>query len=325
MSHPQQLDLFSNTHSPVAGVAPPGLVVREVDCRSVLNRSKIADYSFNGYTGCGHGCVYCYARFMLRFHPHGEPWGRFVDVKINAPQALARQLRRVPPGAVFTCSACDGWQPIERHYRLTRRCCRMLLEAGFHLNVLTKSELVLRDLDLFTGADVRLGVTITTADERHARLWEPGASPVAARWRILGEAKAAGLATVVMLGPLLPGVSDTPEALAALFGGAAEVDVDRIWTDPLNPRPLVWPSIRTFLSRHRPDLAGLYRQVLFDRGFRAEYVAQLGARVRRAAASAGLAGRLARSAPDGAGGEARLHVGRRSVVLPCHRPPPGLD
>jgi len=172
-----------------------GVIVREVRCRSLLNRCGIGDYSFNCYVGCGHGCGYCYARFMQRFHPHAEAWGAFVDVRINAPAVLARQVRRLPPGCVFTCSACDGWQPIEERYRLTRRCCELLLNAGFELTVLTKSRLVLRDLDIFAGRPVQLGVTITTPDESWARVWEPGASSVADRIEVLRQAKAAGLRT----------------------------------------------------------------------------------------------------------------------------------
>jgi len=105
----------------------------------------------------------------------------------------------------------------------------MLLDAGFRLNILTKSELVLRDFDIFKGREVRVGVTITTPDEDLAKLWEPKASAVSSRLQVLKEAKAVGLDTAVMFGPLLPEISDTPEALAKLFALAAEADVDRIW------------------------------------------------------------------------------------------------
>ena len=142
MSKQHQRNLFETQSQGPQERGSNGVVVREVTCKSLLNRSGIGDYSFNCYTGCANGCVYCYARFMQRFHPHDEPWGAFVDVKVNCVEVLARQLRRLAPGSVFTCSACDGWQEIEREYGLTRECCRMLIEAGFHLNVLTKSELV---------------------------------------------------------------------------------------------------------------------------------------------------------------------------------------
>lgn len=287
---PRQASLFDE---PKPYVTPTGVVVRETLCRSLLNRCSIDDYSFNCYTGCEHGCGYCYARFMQRFRPHAEEWGRFVDVKVNAAEALARQLRSLRPGDVFTCSACDGWQPIEERYGLTRECCRLLLDAGFHLNVLTKSRLVLRDLDLFEGRDVRVGVTITTPDEHWARIWEPAASSVADRAEVLRQAKARGLATTVMFGPLLPEIGDTEEALARLFAMAAEANVDRIWTDILNPRPRVWLSVQELVRRNRPNLLELYRGVLFDPARREAYRQEVARRVERAAAGAGVADRLA--------------------------------
>jgi DNA repair photolyase len=95
-----------------------------------------------------------------------------------------------------------------------------------------------------------------------------------------------------MLGPLLPGISDTPEALRELFSMVAAAEVDQIWTDALNPRPLVWPSIQAFLRRHRSELLPLYRRILFDRTHRERYLGDLQRRIRTAAAEAGLANRL---------------------------------
>jgi DNA repair photolyase len=273
-------------------LAVRGVSVREVRCRTLLNRCQIDDYSFNCYVGCAHGCRYCYARFMQRFHPHAEPWGRFVDVKVNAPEILTVQLRRLPPGDVFTCSACDGWQPVEDKYQLTRACCRLLLDAGFRLSILTKNRLVLRDLDIFAGGDVRLAVTVTTADEEQARIWEPCASSVADRVAVLREAKSRGLETAIMFGPLLPGISDTDEALRKLFALAAEARVDQVWTDTLNPRPRVWPSVQDVLRRHSPNLLDLYRRVLFDRDRRAAYERELDERIHLAASAAGVLDRL---------------------------------
>ncbi|UCG15333.1 MAG: radical SAM protein [Phycisphaerales bacterium] len=294
MSDGDQVPLFDlgETPPPVRRFGGQDVVVREVRCKSLLNRCRIDDYSFNCYVGCGHGCKYCYARFMQRFHPHAEEWGKFVDVKINAVEVLARQLRRLKPGQVFTCSACDGWQPVEQHYRLTRECCRLLLNAGFRLSILTKSRLVLRDLDIFGGHNVRLGVTITTPDESWARIWEPSASSVSDRVDVLRQAKKAGLETAIMFGPLLPKISDTDEALAELFALAADTDVGQVWTDMLNPRPRVWPSVQQVLQHHRPDLYEHYRRLMFDSAHRRAYQRQLDGRVRRAAKNAGLANRL---------------------------------
>jgi hypothetical protein len=248
-------------------------VVRETPCKTILNRSGLEDYSLNCYTGCTHRCVYCYARFMQRFHPHEEAWGDFVDVKVNVVEALKRQLRRARPGSVFVSSACDGWQPIEAQWRLTRRCCELLLERGFRLSMLTKSDLILRDFDLFRDGSVRVGVTLTTLDERLRELWEPGAASVEARCRVIAEARRAGLETGVLR-------------------RAGDLGVDTIWVDALNPRPRVWPAVADLLRAEFPEFLPRYQKILFDRRSRAEYLGELRARVELAARRASVSDRV---------------------------------
>jgi len=95
--------------------------VQEITAKSVLNPSKIFDFCLNPYTGCAIGCRYCYARlFMKRYSGHHEPWGEFVDAKVNAPELLKKQLTRTKKGAVWISSVCDPYQPLEAKYRLTR-------------------------------------------------------------------------------------------------------------------------------------------------------------------------------------------------------------
>lgn len=267
--------------------------MREVVARTILNDSKLGDYSLNCYVGCSHACVYCYARFMQRFHPHEEPWGGFVDVKVNAVECLVKQLRRAKPGHVFTSSACDAYQPLEREWHLTRKCAEMLMEYGFQVNILTKSALVLEDIPMYAaGKRCRIGVTITTPDEEVARIWEPGASPVAKRTEVIRAAKAAGIETSVMFGPLLPGLSDDDASLDRLFALAAETGVDNIWTDCMNLRPKVWESVRALLVKRYPSLMPLYRGVLFNESERERYVEDLHKRIRAAASRHGVLGKL---------------------------------
>ncbi len=287
------LCLPAENSPPMAAAAAPGEPrVREVVCKTILNRGGLSDYTLNCYTGCAHVCAYCYARFMQRFHPHDEPWGAFVDVKLNAVEVLKRQLRRAVPGEVFFSSACDGWQPIEAQYRLTRRCCELLLERGFRLSLLTKSTLVRRDFDLFVGRPVRVGVTLTTLDRRLAALWEPGAAGVEARLEVLQAARAAGLAASAMLGPLLPFLADDPASIEVLMARAAAAGAEMIWVDALNPRPRVWPAVAEVLRAEFPDLLPRYRRILFDAAARAKYLGGLQTRVRRAAERAGVADRV---------------------------------
>jgi DNA repair photolyase len=268
-------------------------MVRETVCKTILNRSGLSDYSLNCYTGCTHACAYCYARFMQRFHPHDEPWGAFVDVKVNAVEVLKRQLRRAQPGTVFVSSACDGWQPVESRWRLTRRCCELLLERGFRIHLLTKSALVLRDLDLFAGHPVQIGVTLTTLDERLSRSWEPGAASVQERIAVIETARRAGLATGIMFGPLLPFLSDSQESIDALLEQAAVLEVDQIWVDALNARPRVWPAVAALLRAEFPQLWQRCRKILFDPPSRAAYLKEIKARVDDAARRKSLTDRVA--------------------------------
>jgi DNA repair photolyase len=268
-------------------------VVRETVCKTILNRSGLGDYSLNCYTGCTHACLYCYARFMQRFHPHPEPWGTFVDVKVNSVEVLKRQLRRAEPGEVFVSSACDGWQSVEARYRLTRRCCELLLERDFQVNVLTKSTLILKDLDIFAGRRARIGITVTTLDERLRELWEPRAAGVEERFQASAAARNAGLETSVMFGPLLPFLSDSQASIGAMLERAADLRIDRIWVDALNPRPRVWPAVAELLRASFPDLLPEYRKILFDEPARAAYLADIRCRVDRAARRLALSGRVA--------------------------------
>ncbi len=268
------------------------MIVRETVCKTILNRGGLGDYTLNCYTGCGHACVYCYARFMQRFHPHDEPWGQFVDVKVNAVEVLKRQLRRAAPGEVFISSACDAWQPVEAHWRLTRRCCELLLERGFSLSTLTKSTLVRRDFDLFAGRPVRVGVTLTTLERRLQKLWEPGAASIQQRLDVLRDARRAGLKTSVMFGPLLPFLSDSQTQIEELLRRAAELEVEQVWVDALNPRPRVWPAVAELLRADFPALLPQYRQILFNAAAREDYLAAFRARVQLAARRTSLAGRV---------------------------------
>jgi DNA repair photolyase len=202
--------------------------IREVQAKSILNKSKIHDYCLNPYTGCQVNCRYCYARlFMRRYSGHSEPWGAFVDVKVNAPELLRKQVVRAKKGTVWLSSVCDPYQPLEEKYRLTRQCLAILAEARFPVNIQTKMTLVLRDLDIIERfEEVEVGMTLTTDDERIAQMFEPGASPVGERIAALEKIHSRGIRTFAFVGPLLPG---GPKGLiSALVGRVDKVLVDRM-------------------------------------------------------------------------------------------------
>ena len=265
----------------------------EIHAKSILNKSGITDWAVNCYSGCEHGCLYCYARFASRFSHPGEPWGSYVDVKVNAPQVLAREVKRKRVGTVFMSSVCDGWQPVEEKYGLTQSCLEILLQHGFPITILTKSSLAGRDLDLLADKkNVDFGVTITTLDERLSRLLKPKSSSPAERLALVEEAKSKGITTYVFLGPLMPHLSDTEESLRSLLYAVRELGADYCYMDRLNPRYGVWPSLKGFLQEHFPHLTEEYKKVLFSKLAREEYSLNLARNASRQAGQVGLAGKM---------------------------------
>ncbi len=176
--------------------------------KSILTKTGIPgiDYCINPYTGCSHGCRYCYATFMKRFTAHTEAWGRFVDVRINAPEILLRQIKRGnKQGTIIISSVTDPYQPVEKKYKLTRQCLEVLLPYHFSISILTKSPLVLRDIDLFKKfGDIEVGITITTDNEKIRKIFEPNAPPIGARINAIKTLHDNGIKTYAFIGPVLP-------------------------------------------------------------------------------------------------------------------------
>lgn len=192
-------------------------LINEIQAGSVLTKSGIPGmkYCVNPYVGCTHACRYCYATFMKRFTGHMETWGSFVDVKINAPEVLRSRLKRAERGRVMVSSVTDAYQPVEARYKLTRRCLEILSLFKFPVNILTKSPLVLRDMDIISKLDnVEIGLTITTNEERIRKIFEPAAPPAPVRIDALKKLHKAGINAYVFIGPLLP---MNPESLAKLI------------------------------------------------------------------------------------------------------------
>jgi DNA repair photolyase len=170
---------------------------------------------------------------MKRYTGHSEPWGDFVDVKINAPELLSKEIQKKKSGRVWISGVCDAYQPLEKKYRLTRRCIEILVEHGWPFTIQTKSPLVLRDLDILKrAADCEVGFTITTADEKVRKIFEPYAPPIEKRVEALDLLHSAGITTFVMIAPMLPNA----EGLVGMLKGR----VDHVLIDRLNYHYADW-------------------------------------------------------------------------------------
>ncbi|MEW6676264.1 MAG: radical SAM protein [Nitrospirota bacterium] len=153
--------------------------IKEILAKSILSKSKVFDYTLNPYIGCGHGCSYCYARFIKRFTGNKERWGEFVNVKINAPELLDREIKRKKVGRVWISGISDPYQPIEKRYGLTRKCLKILIDYDWPITIQTRSPLVLWDLELLKKSKkIEVCFTITTSDERIREIFESNAPSI---------------------------------------------------------------------------------------------------------------------------------------------------
>jgi DNA repair photolyase len=237
------------------------MIVKEICAKTVLSKSKVLDYTVNPYVGCEHGCTYCYARFMKRFTGHQEKWGEFVDVKINAPSLLQREIKRKGAGRVWVSGICDPYQPLERKYELTRRCLEILLMHHQPVTVQTKSPLLLRDIELLkTSGDVEVTMSIATADETMRQIFEPKAPSIRERVEALEKLHSEGIKTSAMIAPLLPRAKGLANELS---GKVDSVLIDRMnyhyadWV--YRKHKLEYAMTEDFFAQKRSELADAFR------------------------------------------------------------------
>jgi len=211
--------------------------VREVRVDRVLIPEGRGHYYVNPYVGCMIGCDFCYAAHRSDLSRALEglprvPWGRYVDVKVNAAEVLRREVREHAPGVVrLSPIVTDPYQPLERRYRITRQCLEVLLEAGFTPVVLTRAARVLDDLELLARFPrAAVGLSIPTDDDAVRRIFEPGGDPIDERLDALARCHAGGIRTFGVVQPMLP---MTPERLVERMAPyVAVVRIDRMYEVP---------------------------------------------------------------------------------------------
>jgi DNA repair photolyase len=226
------------------------LSVRLVQCSSALSKSRLPglDFALNPYRGCAHGCAYCYAQDVTRFET-GVPWGQSIEVKVNIVQKLKKELEKDVEGVIGIGTVTDPYQPVERKFELTRGCLTLLQRHRARASILTKSSMVLRDLDILRSwPEVEVGISISTMDGSITDLIEPGASPPRERMDALSELGRSGVSAYMMLAPVVAGISDTDESLRTLIREASRASVRYVMWDMFNPKPLASARLKERLS-----------------------------------------------------------------------------
>jgi DNA repair photolyase len=241
------------------------LKITEVTCKNALVKSGIegVDYALNPYTGCQHACVYCYAEFMKKYTNHPEPWGEFVDVKINLADRLSQQVKKNKPGTVMIGTVTDAYQPVERKFQLTRQCLEMLSGTDFPVFIQTKSDLILRDIDVLKKIENKeVGMTITCPDAYVEKLFEPGASNLERRFKALAQLKDSGIPTFVFVGPILPYFSDSKKSLLSIFDRLDKIGIKHVYLDKMNYLKGKFSRIKAILRDTYPGALPFYESVM---------------------------------------------------------------
>ncbi len=254
-----------------------GVEYREEPCRSALNRVKGMGFgwSLNPYMGCAHRCTFCYVRaFELRAdRPSDDRYGRSIRVKVNVAEVLRRELAR-PSWAgevVAIGAATDPYQPAEGRYKLTRGCLEALRDASNPFSLITRSPMVVRDLDVLVDAASRAEVgvvfSVPTLDEEVWRRTEPGTPPPRRRLEALSKLVAAGVKAGVGMAPILPGISDSPEQLERVVRAAREAGATNVWANVLYLKPGTREHFLEALASDWPEELDRYERLYASRAY----------------------------------------------------------
>ena len=230
-------------------------MIRDVETKSIMTKSNlpVGGYSVNPYVGCTHGCKYCYASFMKRFTGHTEPWGTFLDIK-HWP--AIKNPRKYKGQRVVIGSVTDGYLPQEKQVRNTRRILEQLKNSGAEILICTKSDLVLRDIDLLKEmGKITVSWSINTLDEKFQADMDHAAS-ISRRLEAMKQVYEAGIRTVCFIAPVFPGITDFEKIFERV-----KDQCDLVWLENLNLRGGFKQEILDYIQKCYPHLVPLYDDI----------------------------------------------------------------
>jgi DNA repair photolyase len=253
--------------------------IREIKAKSILQKSGIpgADWVINPYTGCSHACVYCYAAFMKKWTGHmNENWGNFVDVKINAPELLKKEIKKVKKGdEIFLSSVCDPYQEVEKKYKLTRKLLEIIADCvksnQISVSVLTKSNLIIRDLGILKNIkNIDVGFSMGIADRKYQKIIEPGATSFTKRAKAMKKLHDAGIKTYLFISPIIPGISN-PKKSIELTKNA----FDYFMAEAINTRSINYRHLLKEIKKYFPQQFTHFDEISHSAGYWQEAEKQL--------------------------------------------------
>jgi len=227
-----------------------------ISVREIVTKSKLpdADYVINPYIGCPHACIYCYAEFMKRFTNHTEAWGKFIDVKDFNREI---NLKKIAGKSVLISSVTDPYNPFEAKYKITQKILKQLIHSEARIELLTKSKLLLRDIDIIRQLKyIRIGISLNTLDDKIRKQMEPYTSSVKDRLAMLQVIHQAEIPAYVFLSPMFPGITDFKEIILA----TKDLNLTYCFEN-LNLRGSYKKVILEWISNNHPQLYPLYEEI----------------------------------------------------------------
>lgn len=251
----------------------PRVVFEEVPCKSLLNRVQGDALPFrwtaNPYRGCQHACLYCFARGTHEFlgYSPGRDFDTRIVVKTNAPEVLRAELRSPSwRGEIVALgTACDPYEPAEQRYQLTRRVLQAFRDFHNPVSITTKGVLVTRDLDVLVAlaerTSVQVNFSVATTDEALWKQMEPMTPKPSKRLEAMELLARTGVRTGVLLAPIIPGVTDSPDNLEAVIKAAADHGADYLAPNVLHLKPGSREWFMPFVREAYPHLNPLYERL----------------------------------------------------------------
>ncbi len=231
------------------------MVEKEVAVKDLVTKSNLpaSDYVINPYVGCPHGCRYCYACFMKRFTNHSEAWGSFIDIK-RCDKPISK--KKLQGKSVFLSSVTDCYNPFEEKYENTRKILEQLISIDCELNISTKSQLILRDIDLLKQCkNLKVSVSVNTLDEQFKSDMDR-ASSIGKRLETIETLHENGIYTVLFMSPIFPGITDYKEIIVKTHRF-----VNEYWFENLNLRGAYKKTILNYIRVNYPQLLEKYKQI----------------------------------------------------------------
>lgn len=246
------------------------IAINKVKVKDFLTDSKLPDLDIviNPYTGCPHKCMYCYAEFMKKFTGHSEDWGDFLDVKTSDKHISTARMREK---RVLISSATDPYNRFEEEFLNTRRILEQMVNKPLHsVTILTKSSLVLRDMDLFKNIDnITVAISMNTLNDDFRKEIEPFASTISERVEALRILHENGINTSLYISPIFPGITDFKELIRSTWN-----IVDIFCFENLNLYSGFAKNVLKYIKEKYPDLIDLYRQIYVEKNLKYWYSLQ---------------------------------------------------